>query len=1655
MNLRIGDLIEAPPVQTVIRLEEGASRSKTITGTFVATEEVTGHLTILAGALKRGEGRGFFLEGDFGSGKSHFLAALSAWAARREGAETLEQAVPALAGCFEKNRPLLPVDISLVRFRAATPLERIVTNAVEAALAAKGQAVALSPLGRFQAHLQTLLGVAETAAAFEAACGVAPEGVAAWFGRQPHDAYTAVVAFMKQQGIELPEALVEERHATFDRTLAAVRNAGFAGLLIIIDELSEFFRSKNDTAALNEDARTLQLLGELTATHPLWIIAAVQESIERTGDIASATFRKIKDRFPVRFHLSTLHIRDLIAKRLVRHKKGASENLLALYNAYKRHFPEFTFQFEQFAKIYPVHPETLRLLEGLGNLFSQHRGIVDFVHARVAGDEGRGIPGILDRDAGELLAPDAIYEHFCQRLSEFTAYHVFPRTIVPHLDETIDAVIAEKEDRPIAKKLVRMLVLYAIHPTARKPTVRELAALCSCMLADHDPDANAQFVAGVLLDPLAVKSRFLVKRVPPSGDRLDAVYELTVQEDLAGTVRRRIENAMNDIRPNDSRPLLEPLAELPASMSWPGPETMRDGVERTVMWRQTSRRAIVLFVADGDEEAAGRRIDKAISSGCADFAVAIITGANVFSRSFTAVWRMGDRARDGGVLAEFFAARSVARELQPANPSHAPLIGLVQDHLRRLEPAAAAALMECLYAGSFIDPGIFVDPSALQVRRFDRLLEAAASSILEERYPRFKEIAPRLLQPSSRLYQRIVDEFVVPGSLSMSEARAASLTEAIETLAAPLGLVEVKAGSYRFAPAIGEHPLLTCAFSLLRTVGQTPRDEVRTALMTGPWGLPAETVEFLLVSLACSGALMLLRSGRPVALDLLSIAAVDSADAIAPGEIVSAADRETLMRECPFLAPQGGWPSFGLRQQREAWQALVKMKASSETMLDGIQNALRSMEEFEAFSSFDFDAIGNKVKRFASVLAEVKVSYPAREGIERFCAAWRASGLSASDLDQLKQVHRFFSRFADKFIFIVHYLRHRSVENACLMEEGVASRREALGIMLKDPLRLVIPDEGLQLGAAFDLFREEYAHAYAVRHRAFYKAQRPRKLARAQERMLDLFGRLNRVEQLDRPQGLDALLRLADRNVSPVCERPVIEELLRSPACGCGFVVGSEPPPAAIPDHDAAFERTVSDYRAILAAPAVVEAITAHAFALRDMDTPLAGRLEKLCAILREKSGALAAPLLDLLDEKTVAEIGRALSGSVKVKNKGLLNLVNELSGRRLTPSKVRAVFNEWLKETDESTLLSMDAPAAPASAAGAVRPVWWPLLHPELEFPMPHGSQITPDEAADWEARLEAHFPGTALEKLFKRMEPGDLVRFMTGEPLHTRAVQAAWNRLFDKCVNGGAPLTDGPVRSRHGVPRVAEGIDFRLGALRLFQEVRGLPFPQRLRGRVHAAALWADQWSTRDNRKAVESWIKDSEKQAADWYAALPAAAVVDLSTMPLVIIIDALPPDVWLEATAQCGPLLEGSSSEWGRIAAAPHTVPSLAALFGFAAGRDPLDEFAAIGVTYHTITGDEQHPLADCMPPMEPSAARVVRVNLLDAAAHGVTIPLHQFPGTLCTVLARHLPGVIALCKKQKRRLVLTADHGLSWTAGTLSHGRGGVFEEAVPRVEWKW
>lgn len=1645
---RIGDLIEVPPVQTVIRLEEGQTRSEAISKSFVFTSEVTSHFAVLADALLKDHGRGFFLQGDFGSGKSHFLATLSAWLDDNPGSEVVLDRHGGLRRVKASGRRFLTVPVSLINYRATTPLERILVEAVETALVSHGIEIQLTPLSAFINYFATLLENSDLASAFaeqESIATAKSEQIEAYLRSNPRRAYTAGIRFMKSLGIQAPEALVEERHETFARVLKALRDAGFDGLVIVIDELSEFFRSKPDARALNEDARMLQLIGELAESRPVWIVAAVQESIERTGDISQVTFQKIKDRFPIKLVLSTLHIKALISERLVEKKTGSGEALRNVYDYLRRQFPSFRWRLEDLQETYPVHPVTIALLDGLGDLFSEHRGIVDFVHTRVAGDKDRGVVGILDRPAYELLGPDSIYEHFYQRMAEFSSFHVYPRHVIPHLDEVIKHTIDE-EDQDLAKRIVRTLVLYRIHPTADIPTVKEITEQAACALSDQDPSLNVEFIAEAILDPLVEKSKFLVKHRPDSGDPLEAVYEVVTEEDPSKTLKARILRAASEIPSDDSRLLTTVFPELSESTSWPGPGFWGQGMTRIVNWRHSYRRAFIFILIPGEEASQNDRLRRILSKAEADFAFVVSIGKTDFAMEHTAVWELSlaMSSKDRDILCEFLATRLIASGLKPSNPADAPLIEAARQALERLRSAAQTAALNVFYAGSFTDARLTVDPVICKMKRFEGLLDEAAGVLLDQRYPGYKKIAPQKVSPSPRLYQRLLDEFIVPGSMSLHQAHSQGLSDIIEGLAAPLGMVELRSGSYIFAPDPENHPLLSTIFGLIKTAGETPLADVLYSLQTGRYGLPDDMAYFLLSALAYGGLITLLKNSRALPLDFLKLISVKNADAIAPGEVIGKHDRETLISECSFLAPAGGWETFGLRQQREAWQAAIKFQKWATKAVAEVAKRLDAFAEFTAFKTFDVETLQSQLDALLSLIDAIKVSYPAREGLERFLSAWRGLGFSARQIEYIKRINNFLAQQAEQFVFVNHYLRHTAINRACSEDNDIAQLKNSVMQLLEHPEDLVMDDDTLRLKNAFDRFRTAYADLYIQKHNEHYQKIAPKPLPRFAKRALVLLKRLASIEALDRPPGLETLLHQVQAPKVSDCRRNLTEELMRSPICNCAFVPGETRKPSLIESPEKAVSRCLDEYLIILKRPEVREAIAARIFALANADPAATKRLRSLAVILEDERSSSAA-LLDVLDDVSAKEISSALAGRVSIEKRGLGALYSRLGGRRLAPDQVSEIVKDWICAPTDNTVIAIEDDRDVSSGSPARILSWWSMMHPELF-----------KEDARWQTRdledaLERQFPSWQLRDALNRLGEDNILAFINAEPFHTKAIQTAWLIFAQRTLSQAAWPDAAQIDSRHVDRQIADKIKARLNVLKQITRLLSAPLPEGLRARIPLSDLLVDTWATEELRSSVFEKIRAAEKKAAQWLTALPPVEPIELSTNPLVMIIDGVSPDVWLEAVDTLGSVVESASQAWFRLETSPKTAEAVAALFAFT--QDAMEEFYQRGIPYHHVKGSEEHSLIDILPAFPLDKPAVVRIFLVDEGAHAGLLRLSEMPAVVGTLLQRELPRLIKICTEQKRRLIVTTDHGLSLTRKGLSHGTGGVFEEAVFRAEW--
>ena len=201
--LLIHDLVEIPELRTVVQLQDLADPHlrQLILQTFVITGEVLNNLEAILTTLCDRQGRGVFLKGHFGSGKSHFLSTLSLLLREPRSWEPLLAQEPSMQTFANKLSGLrfLVVEVSLVQHRATEFLEDIMLRAI------------FRELG----HL---------------------------LGR--------------------PFEGAETRHDTFMQIQAGLKDLDLFGMVLLVDELSEFLRSKPDARAYNEDIRFLQYLGE-------------------------------------------------------------------------------------------------------------------------------------------------------------------------------------------------------------------------------------------------------------------------------------------------------------------------------------------------------------------------------------------------------------------------------------------------------------------------------------------------------------------------------------------------------------------------------------------------------------------------------------------------------------------------------------------------------------------------------------------------------------------------------------------------------------------------------------------------------------------------------------------------------------------------------------------------------------------------------------------------------------------------------------------------------------------------------------------------------------------------------------------------------------------------------------------------------------------------------------------------------------------------------------------------------------------------------------------------------------------------------------------------------------------------------------------------
>ena len=647
---------------------------------------------------------------------------------------------------------------------------------------------------------------------------------------------------------------------------AALMGRHANGLLLVIDELSEFLRSKPDARRFNEDVRFLQFMGEWAQGGRFWVMAAVQEAIEHIGDLESGHYRKIKDRFPLRLHLTPGHVRDLIAHSVLVKRPGYDDAVATLVRKLEAALPGADVAWHELAAICPLHPATLELLEEVRDRFSQTRGVVDFVTARLAGDAARGLEPFVDRPWGELVTPDHIVEHFRDVFELQSEFQPFAQRVFPWYAKHLEALFPRPKPRALALRLIRLLTLVHLSPTRECLGADEATSWLLFAATRLEPERNRAIVERAL-DALVERGRY-VKRV---GD----AWRLDLADDGGEGLERLVQRELAEL-PGDEvvGELLADAFAARGSAFDPAALPRERWLQRRFRWCFHERIWSLYVGHDLPPTVDGPAICVRLPWG---ESASVPSAYTVRPRRLV----LDPPLRELAAL-----VRLRTRPLPPEMMRR--LIQRVHERRELWSTALRAA-----YADATIEtpdgaaqPGVPLGASDVT----DRWLDAHAELVLRRLYPRFESFAPTA-GPLAKSHFVAFLEFVEAHGIGerTTNDRVDQLREAYLV---PMGLLERRAGGLQVPARLDRHELVRLVLDMAAE-HVAPRAVYRR-LSEPVHGLVPDQIHVLLVFLLAVGEVDLRKADRSMRAMYAAAPLPDMYDRIAPGRALGAEQLRAL-----------------------------------------------------------------------------------------------------------------------------------------------------------------------------------------------------------------------------------------------------------------------------------------------------------------------------------------------------------------------------------------------------------------------------------------------------------------------------------------------------------------------------------------------------------------------------------------------------------------------------------------------------------------------------------------------------------------------------------------------------------------------------------------
>lgn len=221
------------------------------------------------------------------------------------------------------------------------------------------------------------------------------------------------------------------------------------GLVVIIDEISDFLKTKPSKESKYADTQFMRILGQVSNDMDFMFIGSMQENIFSSNEfvVEAESFGRVSQRFKI-VTISKEDIKNVLSRRALKKNISQVEQLKELFEKYAQSISQVQSKLHEFVDLYPVHPYVIDILNQLP--YFENRGILEFVSDQVK--------EILNNEFPAFVTFDKIYDKIASNHNIRTLDEIAPViNAVETLNTKIDLLRESLQED--ARKIVKALAV--------------------------------------------------------------------------------------------------------------------------------------------------------------------------------------------------------------------------------------------------------------------------------------------------------------------------------------------------------------------------------------------------------------------------------------------------------------------------------------------------------------------------------------------------------------------------------------------------------------------------------------------------------------------------------------------------------------------------------------------------------------------------------------------------------------------------------------------------------------------------------------------------------------------------------------------------------------------------------------------------------------------------------------------------------------------------------------------------------------------------------------------------------------------------------------------------------------------------------------------